>query len=81
MLTISFCPSYTCLLASLFKNKKLQKRNKEINSILKSKAKLNKLIIHELDVLSEEYAHDRRTNILHNTDSSKQIIQEIKIFS
>ena len=61
--------------------KKLQKRNKEINSILKSKAKLNKLIIHELDVLSEEYAHDRRTNILYNTDSSKQIIQEIKISS
>ena len=61
--------------------KKLQKRNKEINSILKSKAKLNKLIIHELDALSEEYAHDRRTNILYNTDSSKQIIQEIKISS
>ena len=48
--------------------KKLQKRNKEINSILKSKSKLNKLIIHELDILSEEYAYDRRTNILYDTD-------------
>ena len=61
--------------------KKLQKRNAEINSILKSKSKLNKLIIHELDILSEEYAYDRRTNILYNTDSSKQIVQEIKISS
>ena len=59
----------------------LKKRNKEINSILKSKSKLNKIIINDLDVLSEEYAYDRRTNILFDTNSSKQILQEIKVSS
>lgn len=59
----------------------LKKRNKEINSILKSKSKLNKLIINDLDVLSEEYAYDRRTNILFDTNSSKQIVQEVKVSS
>ena len=57
----------------------LKKRNKEINSILKSKSKLNKIIINDLDILSEEYAYDRRTNILFDTNSSKQIVQEIKV--
>ena len=59
----------------------LKKRNKEINSILKSKSKLNKIIINDLDILSEEYAYDRRTNILFDTNSSKQILQEIKVSS
>ncbi|MCH1416294.1 MAG: DNA topoisomerase IV subunit A, partial [Gammaproteobacteria bacterium] len=36
----------------------LKLRNKEINLILKSKSKLNKLIIDELDNLSDEYAYD-----------------------
>jgi topoisomerase-4 subunit A len=57
----------------------LKLRNKEINSILKSKSKLNKLIITELDILSEEYAYDRKTNILEDTSSSKQIVKEIKV--
>ena len=59
----------------------LKKRNKEINSILKSKSKLNKIIINDLDILSEEYAYDRRANILFDTNSSKQILQEIKVSS
>ena len=59
----------------------LKKRNKEINSILKSKSKLNNIIINDLDILSEEYAYDRRTNILFDTNSSKQILQEIKVSS
>ena len=59
----------------------LKKRNKEINSILKSKSKLNKIIINDLDILSEKYAYDRRTNILFDTNSSKQILQEIKVSS
>ena len=59
----------------------LKKRNKEINSILKSKSKLNKIISNDLDILSEEYAYDRRTNILFDTNSSKQIVQEIKVSS
>ena len=59
----------------------LKKRNKEINSILKSKSKLNKIIINDLDILSEEYAYDRRTDILFDTNSSKQILQEIKVSS
>jgi topoisomerase-4 subunit A len=59
----------------------LKKRNKEINSILKSKSKLNKIIINDLDILSEEYAYDRRTSILFDTNSSKQILQEIKVSS
>jgi len=59
----------------------LKKRNKEINSILKSKSKLNKIISNDLDILSEEYAYDRRTNILFDTNSSKQILQEIKVSS
>ena len=59
----------------------LKKRNKEINSILKSKSKLNKIIINDLDILSEEYAYDRRTNILFDTNSSKQILKEIKVSS
>ena len=57
----------------------LKLRNKEINSILKSKSKLNKLIIDELDNLSDEYAYDRKTNILEDTISSKQIIKEVKV--
>ena len=59
----------------------LKKRNKEINSILKSKSKLNKIISNDLDILSEEYAYDRRTNILFDTNSSKQIVKEIKVSS
>jgi len=59
----------------------LKKRNKEINSILKSKSKLNKIISNDLDTLSEEYAYDRRTNILFDTNSSKQIVKEIKVSS
>lgn len=59
----------------------LKKRNKEINSILKSKSRLNKIIINDLDILSEEYAYDRRTDILFDTNSSKQILQEIKVSS
>ena len=59
----------------------LKKRNKEINSILKSKSKLNKIIINDLNILSEEYAYDRRTNILFDTNSSKQIVKEIKVSS
>ena len=59
----------------------LKLRNKEINSILKSKSKLNKLIIDELDNLSDEYAYDRKTNILEDTISSKQIIKEVKVSS
>jgi len=57
----------------------LKLRNKEINSILKSKSKLNKLIIDELDSLSDEYAYDRKTNILEDAISSKQIIKEVKV--
>jgi len=57
----------------------LKLRNKEINSILKSKSKLNKLIIDELDNLSDEYAYDRKTNILEDAISSKQIIKEVKV--
>ena len=57
----------------------LKLRNKEINSILKSKSKLNKLIIDELDNLSDEYAYDRKTNILEDAVSSKQIIKEVKV--
>ncbi len=57
----------------------LKLRNKEINSILKSKSKLNKLIIDELDNLSDEYAYDRKTNILEDASSSKQIIKEVKV--
>ena len=59
----------------------LKKRNKEINSILKSKSKLNRIISNDLDTLSEEYAYDRRTNILFDTNLSKQIVQEIKVSS
>ena len=58
---------------------KLKERNKEISSILKSKSKLNKLISEELDELSEEYSSDRKTNILEDVSSSKQIKKEIKI--
>ena len=58
---------------------RLKERNKEINSILKSKSKLNKLIIEQLDELSDEYSSDRRTNILDDVSSSKQIKKEIKI--
>ena len=58
---------------------RLKERNKEINSILKSKYKLNKLIIEQLDELSDEYSSDRRTNILDDVSSSKQIKKEIKI--
>ncbi len=58
---------------------KLDKRNKEINSILKSKSKLNKLIINDLDKLSNEFSKDRKTKILQNTESSKQIIKKVKI--
>ena len=57
----------------------LKLRNKEINLILKSKSKLNKLIIDELDNLSDEYAYDRKTNILEDATSSKQIIKEVKV--
>ena len=57
----------------------LKLRNKEINLILKSKSKLNKLIIDELDNLSDEYAYDRKTNILEDAISSKQIIKEVKV--
>ncbi len=59
--------------------KKLDLRNKEINSILKSKSKLNKIIINDLDILSNEFSHDRKTNIVHNTEISKQIIKTIKV--
>ena len=41
----------------------LQEINKEINSILKSKTKLNNIISDELDSISEEYAVDRKTSI------------------
>ena len=58
---------------------KLKERNKEISSILKSKSKLNKLISEELDELSEEYSSDRKTNIVEDVSSSKQIKKEIKI--
>ena len=58
---------------------RLKERNKEINSILKSKSKLNKLIIEQLDELSDEYSSDRRTNVLDDVSSSKQIKKEIKI--
>ena len=58
---------------------RLKERNKEINSILKSKYKLNKLIIEQLDELSDEYSSDRRTNVLDDVSSSKQIKKEIKI--
>ena len=58
---------------------KLNKRNKEINSILKSKSKLNHLILEELDKLSDEYSTDRKTHILRDSKSSKQIIKEEKI--
>ena len=59
--------------------KNLDMRNKEINSILKSKSKLNKIIINDLDVLSNEFSQDRKTNIIHNTEISKQIIKKIKV--
>ena len=59
--------------------KELSLRNKEINSILKSKTKLNNIISDELDSISEEYAVDRKTNIVEQASSSKQIKKEIKI--
>ena len=58
---------------------RLKERNKEINSILKSKSKLNKLISEQLDALSDEYSSDRKTTILDDVTSSKQIKKEIKI--
>ncbi len=58
---------------------RLKERNKEINSILKSKSKLNKLISEQLDELSNEYSSDRKTSILNDVTSSKQIKKEIKI--
>ena len=59
--------------------KELSLRNKEINSILKSKTKLNNIISDELDSISEEYAVDRKTSIVEQASSSKQIKKEIKI--
>ena len=59
--------------------KKLDKRNKEINSILKSKSKLNKIIIDDLDILSNKFSHDRKTSIIASSDTSKEIIKKIKI--
>ena len=59
--------------------KELSLRNKEINSILKSKIKLNNIISDELDSISEEYAVDRKTSIVEQASSSKQIKKEIKI--
>ena len=57
----------------------LGKRNHEINSILKSKSKLNNLIINDLDILSDEFSTDRKTGILKDTESSKLITKQIKI--
>ena len=59
--------------------KELSLRNKEINSILKSKTKLNNIISDELDSISEEYAVDRKTSIVEQASSSKQIKKAIKI--
>ena len=58
---------------------RLKERNKEIDSILKSKSKLNKLISKQLEELSDEYSSDRKTNIIDDASSSKQIKKEIKI--
>ncbi len=59
--------------------KKLDQRNKEIDLILKSKTKLNKLIIDDLDILSNQFSKDRKTNIVKNLESSKQIIRKAKV--
>jgi len=59
--------------------KNLDKRSNEINSILKSKSKLNKLIISDIDKLSSEFSQDRKTRILHDTEVSKQIIKKTKV--
>ncbi len=57
----------------------LDLRNKEINSILKSKTKLNNIIIKDLNILSNEFSQDRKTSIVNDTEISKQIVKEVKI--
>ena len=59
--------------------KNLDKRNKEINSILKSKSKLNTLVINDLDSLSDDFSYDRKTSIIKNVEASKQIIKKAKV--
>ncbi len=58
--------------------KKLSLRNKEIESVLKSKSKLNKLIITELDQISDMFSVDRKTKILSEASASKEIVKEVK---
>lgn len=57
----------------------LKKRNIEIESILKSKNKLNQILIKELDKISEEFAVDRKTRIISDISVSKMIVKENRI--